>query len=326
MSELEFIATKVLHGEMTEEEGAKLITAILYKEKAWFKLQVLDKDHLHDFLLEIQRHLIRVFLVYDPELGTFPSFLYVVIQRLLQAYMRQLANEAAIEESLAMMNKVTIEEKNYRYQTEEPELMCEAAFDREEEKQFSASIVQSNASTIFNFSHTPSSHGRYSAHDEKKENLRRAACLILALKSSIFLTDELIHKVGIVTGIDEQSLLDMVAQAKESMGSKLKKWERSRNCRDSAFFYHRKYLIEFLKLSKNCHLAQEKLKKFEIQTQLWKSKLAQLSNPENTPSRKTCERIGCELESIVPVPSPYRAVCAGAEYKCRYILIVPEKA
>lgn len=50
------------------------------------------------------------------------------------------------------------------------------------------------------------------------------------------------------------------------------------------------------------------------------------ANPENTPSRKTCEHIGCELESIAPVPPAYRAVCAGAEYKCRYILIVPPKA
>lgn len=50
------------------------------------------------------------------------------------------------------------------------------------------------------------------------------------------------------------------------------------------------------------------------------------ANPENTPSRKTCEKIGCELESITAVPAAYRALCAGAEYKCRYILTVPEEA
>lgn len=50
------------------------------------------------------------------------------------------------------------------------------------------------------------------------------------------------------------------------------------------------------------------------------------ANPENTPSRKTCERIGCVLESIVAVPPAYRAVCSGAEYKCRYILLPGEKA
>lgn len=50
------------------------------------------------------------------------------------------------------------------------------------------------------------------------------------------------------------------------------------------------------------------------------------ANPENTASRKTCENIGCYLESIVAVPSAYRAVCSGADHKCRYILIPDEKA
>ncbi|MBQ9198003.1 MAG: GNAT family N-acetyltransferase [Clostridia bacterium] len=50
------------------------------------------------------------------------------------------------------------------------------------------------------------------------------------------------------------------------------------------------------------------------------------ANPENTPSRKTCERLGCKLESIAAVPPSYRTVCAGAEYKCRYILALSEEA
>ena len=46
----------------------------------------------------------------------------------------------------------------------------------------------------------------------------------------------------------------------------------------------------------------------------------------NEVERITCEKIGCALESIASVPSAYRAVCAGAAYKCRYILRVPEEA
>ena len=50
------------------------------------------------------------------------------------------------------------------------------------------------------------------------------------------------------------------------------------------------------------------------------------ANPENTPSRRTCENLGCVLESVAAVPPAYRAVCAGAEYKCRYIWQVPRQA
>lgn len=43
------------------------------------------------------------------------------------------------------------------------------------------------------------------------------------------------------------------------------------------------------------------------------------NNVENTPSRRTAERLGCVLESIVPVPPEFRGICAGATHKCRYI-------
>ena len=43
------------------------------------------------------------------------------------------------------------------------------------------------------------------------------------------------------------------------------------------------------------------------------------TNVDNMPSRKTAERLGCILESIVPVPETFRGICAGAAWKCRYI-------
>lgn len=43
------------------------------------------------------------------------------------------------------------------------------------------------------------------------------------------------------------------------------------------------------------------------------------TNVENIASRRTCERLGCELERIAPVPPEQRTLCAGALHKCRYI-------
>ena len=46
------------------------------------------------------------------------------------------------------------------------------------------------------------------------------------------------------------------------------------------------------------------------------------TDPDNIPSRKTCEKLGCVLENIVPVPPRYRALCMNSPAKCRYILLV----
>jgi len=49
------------------------------------------------------------------------------------------------------------------------------------------------------------------------------------------------------------------------------------------------------------------------------------NNVDNLPSRKTCERLGCALERIAPVPREYRLICGGARQKCRYIWRVPPR-
>ncbi|MBQ8082526.1 MAG: GNAT family N-acetyltransferase [Clostridia bacterium] len=43
------------------------------------------------------------------------------------------------------------------------------------------------------------------------------------------------------------------------------------------------------------------------------------TDTDNMASRKTCERLGCALEAIVPVPPEYQPLCSGSQYKCRYI-------
>ncbi len=46
------------------------------------------------------------------------------------------------------------------------------------------------------------------------------------------------------------------------------------------------------------------------------------TDTDNLPSRKTCEHLGCVLESIVAVPYQYRPLCMNSPAKCRYILFL----
>ncbi len=47
------------------------------------------------------------------------------------------------------------------------------------------------------------------------------------------------------------------------------------------------------------------------------------TDTDNIPSRRTCEKLGCELESIVPVPDEYRKKYNLSTFKCRYIFRIP---
>ncbi len=48
------------------------------------------------------------------------------------------------------------------------------------------------------------------------------------------------------------------------------------------------------------------------------------TDPDNAASRRTCEHLGCILESIAEVPNEYRVLCSGSEQKCRYIYMSQE--
>ncbi len=43
-------------------------------------------------------------------------------------------------------------------------------------------------------------------------------------------------------------------------------------------------------------------------------------NPDNAPSRRTCERLGAELIEIVPLPADHLMYLRGERAKCRYRL------
>lgn len=50
-----------------------------------------------------------------------------------------------------------------------------------------------------------------------------------------------------------------------------------------------------------------------------KSSIVITTDPDNMPSRHTCERIGCILESIVPVPPLMQSRWEISPVKCRYV-------
>lgn len=43
-------------------------------------------------------------------------------------------------------------------------------------------------------------------------------------------------------------------------------------------------------------------------------------NPENTPSRRTCELLGGQLVETIPIPSNHPLYLSGDRHKCRYLL------
>ena len=284
MEELEHTARMVSAGLMTDKEGTNEILKVLYTHKARFGLGRLDLDALHDFLLHEHAKLRRLLVLYRTESGfSFSGFLYSSIQRSLRIWRKRSARAAATEESAAQQHCLAYEESEYRYRQEEFASCCEpqAAFD--------------------SGLHRHSQEARQSAplrtqtfrYNEKADKLRKAACLILALKSSYYLDYDIIKKVSKMTGIAEKKLASMVEEVNEGMRHKIIKHERCVRSRDTAFFFHRKYRRECSKLDSGSPLSRKTAQKYEKQTALWESRNEQLKTPlySAVPSNRAVARI-----------------------------------
>jgi predicted acetyltransferase len=57
----------------------------------------------------------------------------------------------------------------------------------------------------------------------------------------------------------------------------------------------------------------------ELMRQRGKTSVVITTDPDNIPSRRTCEGLGCEMERIVDVPREIRSRWEISAVKCRYI-------
>ena len=68
-----------------------------------------------------------------------------------------------------------------------------------------------------------------------------------------------------------------------------------------------------------CRLLGPYLKKMGVHS------LVITNDPDNLPSRKTCEELGCILERTTAVPEEYRFIVSGSTAKCRYIWLTQKE-
>ncbi len=274
VNESEIIAQQVLSGNKSAEDGARALMEIIYRNKKWFGLYKLDLDQTHDFLIAVFPKLVRLFSIYDPSIGAFTPFLYAAISSALTTWRRKIVRISMGEESIRLCDSINVEESNLQY--DELEFAsCSKPEEIYETKNPSAKFKLSNSSR--------KSAGRgvkkaILSAANKKELQKKEICLYLALKSSYFMDEDLIEKVSKFVELPSSELRKMLDQMNAQLGRKINRREICIRKRDSAFFYHRKYMLEMLHLNSDTSLSEKIKKSFAKQTKCWIEKNNCLKN------------------------------------------------
>ncbi len=219
--DLNQLLEKYRSGLMTDKEVINVICTFVARNYPVFGLHKYDEDFRQDIilhLLERGTHLIQLF---NPDFGDFFTFLYCYISTLINATLKK-------KVIISMKERLNIEESMYTLN----------------EKEFNYNRID-----FTNFEEKKAPFAPQSIPQEELQKALRELSLkhqdkkviILALKSSYYLTDEQIERICNLYGIKREHFYSMVQHCKDSLDNKHQRREKALERRNFAYYHHKRY-------------------------------------------------------------------------------------
>ncbi len=242
--DLNLLPQKINEGSITTKQAVDCISSFVIQNYRVFGLQKYDEDFRSDILvslLERGEHLIHL---YNPEYGDFFSFLYCYIQSLANSQIKSFAKRA-IQEKINFEEGIkTLEETNSLYQRYNSQYLEETKVPYAPKKvpaeELSQALQQIAKST-----------------SDKK-------MLVLALKSSFYITDYQISRICKMYRFNPEHFYALVQYCKDSINRKAQRREMFQQRRNFAYYHHKRYkkLIDNLQFDDKKAYKKETLNRF----------------------------------------------------------------
>lgn len=261
---LENLRDRIENGELTYDEATNVIMKEVYTHKGLFGLTRLTEDELQSYMLHQRDNFEQLLHSYDRTSGSFFTYLMKTIERSTKTWKKRCIRNRIFENEITVSDQLLYEEMQGRYL--EPE---EEYIKKEEEVLAVNEPLPEDKITLKN---KPWDKTKNRKFDDQK-----AFILILALKASYSMNEELIKKVSQKTGISEEELTDYINQINETLENKINRREACLRCRDNAYYFHRKYQNEATHLLDGTNWADTINQKYKKQTKTWIDKNRRLS-------------------------------------------------
>ena len=239
--DIEIIPRLVKNSELSLEDAIIMLWRHLYEHAPYYGMGLLDEDQRSDFLLSIHQRFGTFITSFSEEKSSFNTYLNAYIRNSIKSWLRANVMSMASEQTLVSENKQAFEISSEQYASPQ-------------EKQ----SLQPAAS--------PCSTKKKS----QKRLIAERTAIILLLKASYDVSDEIIATISQYTNIPTEKLLEMIQHIKSSLTKKKERQNELIKKRDTAYFFHRKYSILLQDTTiHDCKKAHVK-KLYESYTTRWK--------------------------------------------------------
>lgn len=219
--ELNLIPQQLLLGQITVKEAVNRSGTFLMENYPMFGLGKYDDDFRSDIIVAFLERGEHILELYHPEMGEYLNFLFSYVTTLINTRLKSLAKysihqKVTQDEALRMLDEKEIKYQNINYQN-----------------LYSPKI--------------PYSYNKVSAEELRKtlkdisEGKSDKKLLVLALKSSFYITDPQIEKICRIYKIEKKSFYDIIEFCKNSITHKELRRIKVQERRNFAYYHHKRY-------------------------------------------------------------------------------------
>ena len=230
-SEINGIPFKIRQGLINEKEAVYEMCSFVNKNYPVFGIQLYDEDLRQDIMLDLMEKGSHILHMYNPELGDFFTYFYCFICTFINTRTKKHAADSVREQVNLSECILELEEKADKYNKidytslELPKVPY--SYKRIDPKDFRQAVQELSLDS-----------------NEKK-------VIILALKSSYYLTDDQIKRICRMYNIRNESFYPLIQHCKNTLYSKMDKRHNFIKRRNYAYFHHKRCTSRISQMDEN---------------------------------------------------------------------------
>lgn len=274
-NELETLPSLVQRKKIGVKKGVHKLAEYIFKNPGKFGLLKYDEDFRSQLIIRFLEQGRPIFARYNKNYGCFLPYLYNFIRGLIIAQLRETHKEDVTTYALWKEEEHQWEYKINQYSADR--LVAENEPEYSPEKTYFYRINQNIKNYCL-----------------KDNTIEAKSAMVLALKSSYFLSDSEISKVSSYCGVGQQKLKNAVIKLNRKLKKKAKRYDLIVKRRDNAYYYHKKYGMMIERAKKDMIAPENYIKEqYKKKTDTWISKNEKLQRYgyRLSPTNKTVAQV-----------------------------------
>lgn len=244
---IEKIPEMVKSGQMNWEQAAKELVVFIISNKPMFGLQKFDEDFISEFIITFLDKGPESMNEYDTTRGSFFAYLFCITRNFQTSLMKKAAIHNQIEylklsESICNYENKIEAYMNIKYDDfERPKVPFSYKPISFKDFQLACKTDSYHIKKVMNSDTSVFSEDIREKLKEFSPKMIQNIIMVLALKSSYYITDNQIEKISDLLNISSITLHQMIQEIKNQMERRISNKEKIENRRNRAYFLHKRF-------------------------------------------------------------------------------------